>query len=66
MYQTLFCPCVSGGAGNSVEMQGNGDSALVEESSGIHLHLASVTLQVQAGLRWRLLLWSLALNLSWS
>ena len=27
----------SGGAGNSVEMQGNGDSALVEESSGLHL-----------------------------
>ena len=27
----------SGGAGNSVEMTGNGDSALVEESSGLHL-----------------------------
>ena len=27
----------SGGCGNKVEMEGNGDSALVEESSGLHL-----------------------------
>ena len=28
----------SGGVGNKVVMEGNGDSALVEESSGLHLH----------------------------
>ena len=27
----------SGGVGNQVQMEGNGDSALVEESSGLHL-----------------------------
>ena len=27
----------SGGVGNQVQMEGDGDSALVEESSGLHL-----------------------------
>ena len=46
-----------GGGGNSVEMTGIGDSALVEESSGLHL------LEINKS-GWRWLLRSLGFNLS--